>query len=120
MSPAQWVLPKNHAEIFSAITNDLRGGLSLTTGAPLTTVAELLTRPETQETLVHFVNYDRKHPLDAFPALVRKQFDGPVKSVTCFSPDADDPQPLKFEESGDHVSFTVPAMRIYSMIVISQ
>jgi hypothetical protein len=82
-------------------------------------VAELLTRAETRETLVHFVNFDRQHPLSPFKATVRNQFAGAVKSVTCFSPDADEPVPLNFEAAGDSVSFTVPAMRIYSMIVIA-
>ena len=119
MSPAQWVLPKNHQAIYDAITGALPRGLSLTSEAPLTTVAELLTRAETHETLVHFVNFDRQHPLAPFKVTVRNQFPGSVKSVTCFSPDADDPVPLKFEATGDSVSFTVPAMRIYSMIVIA-
>jgi len=119
MSPPQWVLPKNHQEIFDAISSALPRGFSLTSDAPLTTVAELLTRPATRETLVHFVNFDRHHPLSPFKATVRSQFVGKVKSVTCFSPDTDDPLPLKFETSGDYISFTVPAMRIYSMIVIA-
>jgi hypothetical protein len=119
MSPPQWVLPKNHQEIYEAITHALPRGLSLTCDAPLTTVAELVTRPKTRETIVHFVNFERQHPLSPFKASVRNQFAGQVKSVTCFSPDADDPLPLKFETSGDFVSFTVPAMRIYSMIVIA-
>ena len=119
MSPTQWVLPKNHQEIYDAIVNGMPKGLSLTSDAPLTTVAELLTRPETRETLVHFVNFDRQHPTLPFKVTVRKQFAGKVNSVTCFSPDADDPVPLNFEATGDSVSFTVPAMRIYSMIVIA-
>jgi hypothetical protein len=119
MSPAQWVLPKNHQAIYDAIAGALPRGLSLASDAPLTTVAELLTRAETRETLVHFVNFDRQHPLSPFKATVRNQFAGAVKSVTCFSPDADEPVPLNFEAAGDSVSFTVPAMRIYSMIVIA-
>jgi hypothetical protein len=119
MSPPQWVLPKNHQEIYDAIAGTLPRGLSLTSEAPLTTVAELLTRAETHETLVHFVNFDRQHPLSPFKVTVRNQFAGNVKSVTCFSPDADDPVPLNFEATGDSVSFTMPAMRIYSMVVIA-
>ena len=120
MSPAQWVLPRNHEEIYTAIAKGVSDGLALSTRAPLTTVAELVTRPDTHETMTHFVNFDRAHPLEPFAASVRKQFKGPVKSVTCFSPDTNDPLPLAFKESGDRVTFTVPAMRLYSMIVISQ
>ena len=117
MSPPQWVLPKNHEEIFDAVAGGLSRGLSLKTDAPLTTTAELLTRPESHETIVHFVNFDREHPLSAFHASVRKQF-GDVKSVMLFSPDEDDPIRLNFESEGDLVNFTVPAMRVYSMIVM--
>ena len=119
MSPLQWVLPKNHEDIYETIVNGLARGLSLKTDGPLTTTAELLTRPESHETIVHCVNFDREHPVSPFHASVRKQFGG-VKSVTLFSPDADDPMPLKFETSGDLINFTVPAMRLYSMIVITE
>lgn len=120
MSPPQWVLPKNHRAIYDAVVDGLPRGLSLTSDAPLTTVAELLTKPETKETIVHFVNFDRQHPLLSFKVTVRKQFTGNVKTVMAFSPDADDPKPLQFEVSGDSVTFTAPAMRVYSMMVIAQ
>ena len=118
MSPAQWVLPKNHEEIHQAIVDGLPKGLSVTTEAPLTTVMELLNRPETRETIVHFINFDKKNPLAPFRVTVRKQFAGPVKAVKCFSPEHDDPAPLDFQESGEQVAFTVPATTLYAMIVI--
>lgn len=120
LSPPQWVLPKNHQEIADAVVGGLPHGLSLKVEAPLTTAAELLIRPETRDTEIHFVNFDRQHPLEPFKVTVRKQFTGNVKSVACFSPDANDPAPLKFDESADAVTFTVPAMRIYSMVVVGQ
>ena len=100
LSPAQWVLPKNHQEIYEAIVSGLPHRLSLTTKAPLTTTAELLARPESHETIVHFVNFDRQHPLSPFQAGVRKQFGGTIKSVTFFSPDADDPVPVEIRNVG--------------------
>jgi len=119
MSPAQWVLPKNHEEIYSAIVGGLPRGLSLKADVPLTTIAELLTRPESRETIAHFINFESK-PLGGFDALVRKQFAGPVKSVECFTPDADDPVKLPFDEAGDRVKVKVPVLRRYAMIVIAQ
>ena len=59
MTPAQWVLPKNHEAIDQAVVEGLPKGLSIETGAPLTTVMDLLTRPATRETIAHFVNFDR-------------------------------------------------------------
>jgi hypothetical protein len=81
---------------------------------------ELLTRPKTRETIVHFVNFDRQHPLAPFPVVVRKQFAGRVKSVLCFSPEKDEPASLVFKESSETVAFTAPGTKLYSMVVISQ
>lgn len=120
MSPAQWLLPQNHQEIYRTVADNLPKGLSIQTEAPLTTVMELLTRAETRETIAHFVNFDRQHKPAAFRVTVARQMPGPVKSVVCFSPDSNEPTPLKFEEADGHVSFVAPAMRLYSMIVISQ
>jgi hypothetical protein len=120
MSPPQWVLPANHAEIFRVIRDGLHKGLSVETTAPLTTAMELLQRDATHETIAHFVNFDRPHPLAPFNARVRVQYLGPVKSVEYFTPDADDPQGLTFESSGGIVQFTVPATRLYGMVVIHQ
>ncbi|HTY86077.1 MAG TPA: alpha-amylase family protein [Candidatus Acidoferrum sp.] len=120
MSPAQWVLPKNHEAISQAVVQGLPRGLSIRTEAPLTAVMDLLTRPRSRETLVHFVNFDRANPLAPLPTTVRKQFDGTVKSVTLLSPERDAPQPLSFRESADQVTFTVPAAKRYALVVIAQ
>jgi hypothetical protein len=120
MAPSQWVLPKNHEAINETVVAGLPHGLSLKSDAPLTTVMDLLVRPASNETLVHFVNFDHTHPLAPFSVTVRKQLPGPVKSVNCLSPDRDQPLSLDFHEDGDHVTFTVPDTKIYAMIVIAQ
>ncbi len=94
-------------------------GLSITTEAPLTTVMELLNRPATRETIVHFINFDRRNKLAPFRATLRRQFPGRVKSVTFFSPEADDPAQVDFQESGEQLTFVAPSTRLYSMIVVT-
>ena len=120
MTPPQWLLPRNHEEIYRTVVDNLPKGLSVTTETPLTTVVELLTRPKTRETIAHFVNFDRHRTLDPFRVAVRRQFSGPVKSATCFSPDLDTPIALKFEETGEGVSVVVPETRLYAMLVLAQ
>ena len=120
MTPAQWVLPKNHEAIGQMVVEGLPKGLSIESGAPLTTVMDLLTRPATRETIAHFVNFNRANPIAPFSVTVRKPFAGPVKSVNCLSPDRDQTLPLAFQETADRVTFTVPATKLYAMLVIAQ
>ena len=120
MSPAEWVLAANHGEIYRAVVDGLRDGLSVESEAPLTTAMEITTRAASHETLIHFVNFDGQHKLAPFAAGVRKQWASRVKSVAYLSPDADDPQPMEFREVNGRVSFTVPATRLYGLVVIAQ
>jgi hypothetical protein len=101
-----------------AVVGGVTAGVSLATGAPLTTLAEVVKRAATKETIVHFVNFDRKNSVEPFEAKVRKQFSGGVTSVLCFLPERDEPVALKFEEREDGVAFTVPAMELYAMVVL--
>ncbi|HWB32913.1 MAG TPA: beta-galactosidase [Acidobacteriaceae bacterium] len=124
MNPPQWVLPRNHADIYRTIADGLPRGLSISTEAPLTTVMELQNRAESRETIAHFINFDRKARLAPFAVTLRRQFPGPTRSVTLFSPESSDPATLQFTESaapggGTQTHFTVPAMSTYSMIVTS-
>jgi hypothetical protein len=120
MTPAQWILPKNHEAICHIVVDGLPKGLSIKTGAPLTTVMDLLTRPTSRETILHFVNFDRKNTLAPFSVTARKEFPGLVKSISCLSPDRDQTLPLTYREEDDCVTFTVPSTKLYAMIVIAQ
>jgi hypothetical protein len=119
LTPSEWTLPQNHDEIYHAVVDHLPQGLSIRTEAPLTTVMELLNRAKTRETIVHFINFERKKSSGLFAASLKKQFSGEVKSVNYISPDADDPKPLDFKEVSGAVNFTVPSTRLYGMVVVA-
>jgi hypothetical protein len=118
--PTQWVLPKNHGEIVRTLKNHLPEGLSLSTGAPLTTAAEMLKRDTTKETIVHFVNYDEGKRIGPFPVELRPQFSGPIGSVQFYSSELDEPLTLQHNLDGERIRFNLPEMGMYSMVVVSQ
>ncbi len=115
---SEWTLPRNHEEIRRAIVDNLREEASISTQAPLTTVMEVLNRARSRETIVHIVNFDRQNGLRPFGVNLKKQFTGEVESVTCLSPESDDPQPAEFKVASGRISFTVPATRLYAMVVV--
>ncbi len=117
--PSRWVLPKNHNSIYHAVVDNLAQGLSITAEAPLTTVMEILNRSRTNETIVHFINFEEYKKLNPFQVRLRKQYKEKIKSVSFYSPEFDEPKPLEFTEKDGDITFTVPSMKLYSMIVVS-
>jgi hypothetical protein len=118
MNPPQWVLPKNAEEIYKAVVAAVPAGMSLTAEAPLTTVMEIQRRAASQEVIAHFVNFEAKKRVGAFAVTVKKQFPAPVRSVTLFTPEKDEPVKLEFAEADGVVKFIVPEMGVYSMVVV--
>ena len=118
MNPPQWVLPKNAEEIYRAVVAGVPAGLSVTTEAPLTTVMELQKRAGSQEVIAHFINFETKKRVGAFAVTVKKQFPAPVKAVTLFTPEKNDPVKLEFAEAGGMVKLSVPEMGVYAMVVV--
>lgn len=117
--PSRWVLPTNHYQIYYAVKDNLSDGLAIVTEAPLTTVVEILNRPKTNETIIHFINFEQDKGLMPFQVQLKKQYAGKVKSMMFYSPEYDDPQVVDFTEEADKITFTVPSMKLYSMIVVS-
>lgn len=119
ISPPQWVLPKNHKELHQSIVEALPDGPSISTEAPLTVVAEMFNRPSTKETIVHFINFDQKNKAPEFRASIRRQAQKTFKTVTCLTPTSDEPINLPFTDAGDAISFKVPSIAVYAMVIIA-
>lgn len=119
LSPSQWVLPKNHVELHEALVGAIPDGFTITTDAPLTTVMEILTRAESRETIVHFVNFDTENRLAPFAVRLRRERGVQTRSVTCFVPEQDDSSELNFSEDHGVIKFETPSLRTYGMIVIA-
>jgi len=119
MNPPQWLLPKNHEEVYKTVVASLPQGPSMATEAPLTTVMELQRRATTKETIAHFINFESKKRVGPFAVRLKKQFSSPVKSVTCFSPEENEPVKLDYTEAAGVIKFTVPEMGVYAMVVVA-
>lgn len=119
MSPSQWVLPKNHNELYQVVASGIPGGVSVWTDAALTTVMEVLERSKTAETIVHFVNFTQEPQAPFNVQLNRNRFSA-AESALLFSPEREDPQALGIATSKDAFIISVPEIRTYAMLVLKQ
>ncbi len=80
-------------------------------------------QPEEERVVVHLVNYDHHFLFDfmrpKFSVKIKMQkpvFD--VSSVSVVSPDFPNSRELEFVVEGDVVSFTVPLLRVYDVVIV--
>jgi hypothetical protein len=75
--------------------------------------------PEHYQRMIEPENIRRKSHR-AFLRHIAQTIRRPVKTVLSVSPERDDVASLTFEEAGNTVKFTAPAMKVYSLIVVAQ
>lgn len=119
MTPSQWVLPTNHAELAQAVTGSMSGGPTVSTDAPLTTVMEVLDRAVSRETIVHLINF-APDPLAPVTVHLNGQRFSDVTSATLFVPERDDPQRLELKSDGGQRTVVIPRMAVYAMLVLGR
>ncbi|HWR54457.1 MAG TPA: beta-galactosidase trimerization domain-containing protein [Bryobacteraceae bacterium] len=116
-----WKAPKNWSEIAGAVRWAARGEIPVEIGGPPFLVANLAAQPEKRRMLLHLVNYgrNRAEQIKSVKVDCRLPAGTALKEISVISPDAGGPQTLKFRQSPDGVGFTIPAIKVYSVAVLS-
>jgi hypothetical protein len=115
-----WRLPKNSEQLLDAIRYAAGSRFSVELKeAPLTTVVEVTERKDGSERILHWVNYKPGSP--AMPvefAVAAPQGKKPA-AVGLLSPDRPGRQAARFTVEGGRVQFTMPALEVYNVAVIT-
>ena len=109
-----WKLPGNYAELAAAVKY-AAGDLSAAVEAPVSVTAELAERPSSKTRLLHLVNYDCKKSVSGVKVSLRAP---EAREVVVETPDGAPPQSLKFEAHNGTVSFQVPALKVYDLVLV--
>ncbi len=114
-----WKRPRNWQDLVNAIEWAAKGNVAVRVNGPEYLVANLVTQSGRGRTMLHLVNYNaRKAPLsEAVDVTCRVQ--QPVKEVRLLSPDLEQPQVLKWKNDASSVTFSVPAVKIYSIVAVT-
>jgi len=116
--PSYWRLPKNYRQLLGAIKWASRNNLPLETNAPATLAIELLSQESRGRVLAHFLNYDwQGKPPRNVRVTLRLPPKTPRKKVTLLDLDKG-AKPIKAQRTRGKLSFTLPVVDIYSVVVI--
>ena len=88
---------------------------------PLYLVANVVEQRDKRRMAVHLVNYNSKNvaAVENIRVVCQLPRDAAAKSVKTYSPDDEAVQTLEMAASSSRVSFTVPAVKTYTVAVVS-
>jgi len=111
-----WKMPQNAGELVEAVRWAADGNVTFEVSAPPFVTAEFLQQTDTRKILVHLVNYNyQRTPLIKN---IKVTFYGKVTKILMLSPDGASEQELDFKTMGDKISFVVPQLNVYDLIVM--
>ena len=118
IQPDQWRLPENWSELVEAVEWAGKNNLSLKVHAPLTVVAEILKKEKKNQIILHLINFDDKHLLKEVYVDLKVPAEKNVKEIRVLSPDVKETESLEYIKNGDKISFIVPELKVYDLILI--
>jgi hypothetical protein len=113
-----WKLPVNYTELAEAVKWAAGGELTATVQAPLWVTAELAQQASTNTWLVHLVNYNCTKPASGISVSVHIPAGFRLRGATLQTPDGGGPEMLKVETREGAVSFKVPRLLVYDLILL--
>jgi hypothetical protein len=116
-----WKRPKNWPEISDAIRWTAQGSLPVEISGPPFLVANLVAQLDKQRMMLHLVNYNARNSPSIKSVDVTCQLPAgtTAKEVKLISPDLTNAEILKASNGGPRVSFTVPEVKTYAVLVLS-
>jgi len=121
ISDRYWKLPKNYRELTEGVRWAAKEDIPVTIDGPLYLVANLAEQRDKRRIMVHLVNYNSKNvaAVVSVRVLCRLPQGAVAKDVKTYSPDVEPGQVLDMTPGPWEVSFTVPAVRTYTIAVVS-
>jgi hypothetical protein len=113
-----WKLPKNYEELVEAVQWAARGGFSASVEAPLWVTMELAEQKSTETRLLHLLNFRIEEPLRDIAVKVRIPGGMRLREGVLESPDDLPRQVLEISGREGMVSFNVPKLEVYNLILL--
>ncbi len=116
-----WKRPKNWQEIVEAIRWASGNAIPVQIDGPDFLVANVVAQREKRRLLIHLVNYNAKNvpSLSAVQIRCRLPQSQAAPKAEVISPDLEAPQTLAPATKGSETLFSVPGLKVYSVVIVS-
>jgi hypothetical protein len=118
VSNKYWKMPENSEELLDAIKWASKDNITLAIDSPDYVAAELLKQKDTGKFMLHFVNYNANETCSDIGVDIRMPENKNGFTITLYSPDMKEPVSLSYKYADNKLSFTVPEIKKYDLIVI--
>jgi hypothetical protein len=114
-----WKRPQNWQEFVEAIGWAGNEETPVQVTAPEYLALNVVAQAEKKRWMIHLVNYNARHaPLPA-PVEVTCRTPSTAREVRLYSPDLEAPRKIEARNAAGAVGFTLPAVKVYSLAVVS-
>lgn len=114
-----WSLPRNHKDLAEAVAWAAGGELSVRVDAPEFVTVELAEQKSTRTWLLHLVNYNPLRPQANLAVRLRPPAGFAIRRAMLTSPDDNVRRPLALAAKDGAVTFTVPRLKVYDLVLLS-
>jgi len=113
-----WHLPENADEILETVKWCVGGRFSVELDAGPNVAVEVTTRQHPSLRVLHLVNYEVTKELTSVPASIEAPDGAKIESVRFLAPIEGAEEDIPFEVRDDRVSFVLPRLGIYGIVVM--
>jgi hypothetical protein len=119
MSSKYWKLPKNYDDLIQAVKWASGDDLTLDVAAPPFVSIELTVSEKGDKMMLHLLNYNAPQKTDVkeIKVVLKVPQGKRVHDVILLSPDKNINKKLQYEVKEGRVSFTVPVLEVYDLVV---
>jgi len=114
-----WKRPVNWQDLLSAIEWAAKGNLGVRIKAPEYLVANMVSQAGRRRMMLHLLNYNAREAPMKSPVEVTWQLPAPAREMRLLSPDLKEPLVLHGQNEHSAVTFSVPAVQVYSLVAAS-
>ncbi|MBD3287821.1 hypothetical protein GF337_03380 [candidate division KSB1 bacterium] len=113
-----WYLPVNWRQLADAVRWAGNEDFSVVVEGPTSLLMNLVEQKKTGNLILHLLNFNANKPEKDIPVQITKNQNKRISRISYKSPDEKEEQKIMFTDEEEKLTFTVPGVSVYGIVVI--